>query len=63
MFGSADAQSRQITSAGATPLPAKMGAAAEDKAIRPSRINISEQEISTPPTLGSDTVARPGDCH
>src|SRR3989442_14932421 len=46
MIGSANAQSRQITPAGATPLPAKMSAAAEDKAVRPFRINIPDEALA-----------------
>src|SRR3989449_2292019 len=45
MIGSANAQSRQIAPAGATPLPAKMSAAAEDNAVRPFRIDVPEAEL------------------
>src|SRR5208282_2870060 len=45
MIGSANAQSSKMTAASATPLPANMGAAAEDNSIRPFRINVPEEEI------------------
>src|SRR5712664_1935523 len=45
IIGSANAQSRQITPAGATPLPAKMSAAAEDNAVRPFRIDVPEAAL------------------
>src|SRR6267143_2035231 len=45
MIGSTNAQSRQITPEGATPLPAKMSAAAEDNAVRPFRIDVPESAL------------------
>ncbi len=44
MIGSANAQSRQITT-GAVPLPAKLSAAAEDKSIRPFHVNVPEEPL------------------
>ncbi len=46
MFGSANTQSTQITPAGATPIPTKMGAAVEDDSIRTFHIHVSEEALA-----------------
>jgi hypothetical protein len=45
MIGAAKAKPSQMTVADATALPSKLNAAAEDKSIRPFRVNVPDADL------------------